>query len=427
MIEYSLLECTVKAMELSAGTQLSVKNKETGAVTACGNADTTKCQYSTFATSEGPTLDTLSLDAAKETVSFTGTELMKLGTGLCEMEALGVQASSCAITSAQEGRATFDLGFPVADEPVVPTINLKGACGPELETRCINLATPVENRVTVAPVEAIEGIANPLEITNDASQTLSCGYAGGCHRTIEGRGLATSMQANRAEVKVCGRPCILDEAMSTSSEVHCEVPAIQSTGSLESFEIFPSGPILGEVIASSSALSDVAFDESNFPVAESTGSDCYIGTTFDGDASGYMVGILSEVNFFMDFFADKSVYNGKLKLQGKNALGDARGDGEELVSGAWTDILTVGAEIHEGWNYYKLQDEDVFGPSYTLPRYRQYRLYNSQSNGCDKLGELTFIGQVGFDSDADTHNCDVTVSATENDFAEESLSASGGA
>ena len=73
MIEYSLLECTVKAMELSAGTQLSVKNKETGAVTACGNADTTKCQYSTFATSEGPTLDTLSLDAAKETVSFTGT------------------------------------------------------------------------------------------------------------------------------------------------------------------------------------------------------------------------------------------------------------------------------------------------------------------------------------------------------------------
>jgi hypothetical protein len=107
----------------------------------------------------------------------------------------------------------------------------------------------------------------------------------------------------------------------------------------------------------------------NFPVAEGTGSNCYIGTVFSGDASGYMVGILEEVRFFIDYFSDKSIYNGNLKLQGASAV-----SGETET---WNDILTIGVEIHEGWNYYKLQDDDVFGSDYELPKYRYYRLYNA--------------------------------------------------
>ena len=36
-----------------------------------------------------------------------------------------------------------------------------------------------------ADESVVVGLENPLEVTNDASQTVNCGYAGGCHRVIE--------------------------------------------------------------------------------------------------------------------------------------------------------------------------------------------------------------------------------------------------
>ena len=87
---------------------------------------------------------------------------------------------------------------------------------------------------------------------------------------------------------------------------------------------------------------------------------------FPGDSSGYMIGVLEEVKFFIDYFSDKSVYNGYLRLQGSN-LGF---DNDDDV----TTILTVGAELHEGWNYYNLQA--IYGDSYELPEFRYYRLFN---------------------------------------------------
>lgn len=130
-----------------------------------------------------------------------------------------------------------------------------------------------------------------------------------------------------------------------------------------------------------------------------------------------MVGILEEVRFFIDYFSDKSVYNGNLKLQGASAV-----SGETET---WNDILTIGVEIHEGWNYYKLQDDDVFGSDYELPKYRYYRLYNAQDDGCDKIGEVNFIGTIGFDSEEETHSCGVTIEG--DDFSEQDLSTLGGA
>lgn len=47
----------------------------------------------------------------------------------------------------------------------------------------------------------------------------------------------------------------------------------------------------------------------------------------------------------MGYFEDKSVYNGNLKLQGSN-------DGWATIK----DIYTVRDELHEGWNYYKLDE-----------------------------------------------------------------------
>lgn len=53
---------------------------------------------------------------------------------------------------------------------------------------------------------------------------------------------------------------------------------------------------------------------------------------------GY-VGIVSEVQYFMTRF-NRANFVGQLKFQGSQ-------DGT-----SYTDIFVVGAEIHEGWNYY---------------------------------------------------------------------------
>lgn len=75
---------------------------------------------------------------------------------------------------------------------------------------------------------------------------------------------------------------------------------------------------------------------------------------------------------------------------------------------AITDIFTVGSEIHEGWNYYKL-NEHMSASAYP-PKYRYYRLFNAENNGCDYIGEINFIGQKVINEDTQTTQCDVVVS-----------------
>ena len=44
------------------------------------------------------------------------------------------------------------------------------------------------------------------------------------------------------------------------------------------------------------------------------------------------------------------------------------------------------------------------------PKYRYYRLFNTQNNGCDYIGEINFIGQKLINEDNQTTQCDVVVS-----------------
>ena len=128
-----------------------------------------------------------------------------------------------------------------------------------------------------------------------------------------------------------------------------------------------------------------------------------------------MIGVLEEVKFFIDYFSDKSLYNDNLKLQGSNVGFDNEAD---IIT-----IHTIGAELHEGWNYYNLKA--IYGDSYQLPEYRYYRLFNEQSNGCDKIGEVTFLGTQAFTTDVNTHTCSTVVSG--DDFEEQDLTSNGGA
>jgi hypothetical protein len=69
------------------------------------------------------------------------------------------------------------------------------------------------------------------------------------------------------------------DADSTDAYVNCEIPYIQSTQSLNTFHIDKPGVILGDrPIFSDVSLRDAAYDGKNFPIAENTGTDCYIGT-----------------------------------------------------------------------------------------------------------------------------------------------------
>ena len=212
--------------------------------------------------------------------------------------------------------ASFLNGIPISTDAVVPVLSLIEDCGTDMAAMCT--ANSLKTSQIATSATALEGISNAFTVSNDASNTVTCGFAGGCHRTVEAPGLTASIKAGRANIKVCGRECVLDESASSASEARCEVPYIQSLASIETFHIIKPGAILGEVISSSESFADLAFDGKNFPVATATGANCYIGTMFPGDSSGYMIGVLEEVKFFIDYFSDKSLYNGNLKLQGSN-------------------------------------------------------------------------------------------------------------
>ena len=171
------------------------------------------------------------------------------------------------------------------------------------------------------------------------------------------------------------------------------------------------GEIMGTIVESATSMGGVSFDGENLPGPEGTGADCYLGTMFEGDGSGYFVGILTEIRFFMDYFSDKAVYSGNLKFQGSNTGFD---------DDSAVDILTIDEELHEGWNYYKFEEWGI-----DTPKYRYYRLFNAVNNGCDKIGEINFIGAKAFDSTDENHFCSVTVSG--EDFTEQLLTDLGGA
>ena len=95
----------------------------------------------------------------------------------------------------------------------------------------------LSTKTTATSQTTLEGITNDLVVSNDASNTVTCGFAGGCHRVVEAPGLTASIIAGRARIDVCGRECVLDESASTATEAACEIPYIQSLSSIESFYI----------------------------------------------------------------------------------------------------------------------------------------------------------------------------------------------
>lgn len=91
---------------------------------------------------------------------------------------------------------------------------------------------------------------------------------------------------------------------------------------------------MGVPFSSNNALTMSVWDGSHQNGWTSNTKNCFFGTSF---RVGY-VGVLNEVKYFMNRFL-KAKFVGLLKFQGSK-------DGI-----TYTDIFTVGQEIHEGWNY----------------------------------------------------------------------------
>ena len=144
--------------------------------------------------------------------------------------------------------------------------------------------------------------------------------------------------------------------------------------------IVPTG-----TFGSSPELANALFDGLNVPGLTGTSANCYAGVTF-----GYLkTGIIEEVRFFMDYFNDKyDRYDGLLIFQGSN---------DDFVT--TVDIFTVGAEIHEGWNSYKVNKSNFLS----------YRLFNSAQNGCNNIGELKLYGKEVLDNDDSIIFCTVEI------------------
>jgi len=91
----------------------------------------------------------------------------------------------------------------------------------------------------------------------------------------------------------------------------------------------------------------------------------------------------------MDYFSNKSILADNLVFQGSN-------DG---FSSDINDLVTVGEEIHEGWNSYDLP----------MSTYSSFRIFNAENNGCNSIGELKLFGQKVYDVTTNNADCPVFI------------------
>jgi hypothetical protein len=137
---------------------------------------------------------------------------------------------------------------------------------------------------------------------------------------------------------------------------------------------------MGFPFSSNAALTMTLWDGSHQNGWSSATKNCFFGTQF---RAGY-IGVINEVKFFMSRFT-RSRYVGQLKFQGS-------ANGAE-----WTDIFTVGQEIHEGWNYYNFEEGKEL-------KHRYYRFFGTGDGSCI-VGEISLRGYEVIDSNADSYTC----------------------
>jgi hypothetical protein len=144
-------------------------------------------------------------------------------------------------------------------------------------------------------------------VTPSNLSDISCSFVGGCQFEIPASGITTNVLGGSQKVSVCGNEAILVSSASDSTKAIFEVPELKTSAS-ESAANREASILLTprNDFASKSSMEGVLFDGLNVPGMLATGNNCFVGVKY----GTYKSGILSEVRFFMDYFADNfDLYN----------------------------------------------------------------------------------------------------------------------
>jgi hypothetical protein len=98
--------------------------------------------------------------------------------------------------------------------------------------------------------------------------------------------------------------------------------------------------------------------------------------------------VLDSIKFFINNLNDNTPFVNNLVLQGYDGA-------------SYTDLWTIDANIHEGWNSYDW--EEGFKPSYN-----SYRFSGSAKGAC-RIGEIQAQGVLAIDDENDEYSCPVNV------------------
>ena len=182
------------------------------------------------------------------------------------------------------------------------------------------------------------------------------------------------------QVLVCNQVCVPALDQSTTSKAKCYLPALPTKYSNDKYNISKVDYITGTPFSSNATLTMSLFDDIHQNGWTDTKANCFIGTAFKPN----YLGVLTELGYFMNRFV-KTDFVGNLVFQGSN---------DNIT---YTEIFTVGEEIHEGWNYYTFQagEQNAF---------RYFRFFGSATKSC-MLGEISFRGVEVINSTLATQVC----------------------
>ena len=363
MVSYGMLECMTKAQTLSSTTvKLMVDNV---AYTCNGELS---CTIETFPSGQ-PAYSSPIL-ASGTTIKLTGSNLLTIaGAFDCMCSYGGIDADSCSVDGNGDALCVFDLGVPSLSGPAAPVLMINTDNAGIMACHTVTGTDQLDNTF-VAPGGLVD---------------VDCSFAGGCIIEIPAVGLSSNVLGGIQKITACGNDATMIPSMSDDTTAFFYAPELKTAASEDNAKRSSAEMITPRnEFGSDAAFEGKLFDGVNVPGLTSTGSNCFVGVTYDGGKTA----ILEEVRFFMDYFGNNfDRYDGNLKFQGS----------DDAFATDINDIFTVGAEIHEGWNSY-----DVSKPKYT-----SYRIFNAENNGCNGLGELKLYGKEVYDNPSSMVSCDV--------------------
>ena len=174
---YGTVQCLTKDEDFGAEA-LAISAKLDGVTYECVNPTATECAYTQSSTAESfPVITATRLDAMANTITYTGTNLYKLGY-TASAKFIGIDADGVVVNEAMtEAVATWNRGVPVTsetDSTVLPDLLF-----------LLNDSTTVFYAINNGSGDAIK-VLNPFSLTASTGPTAGCSFNGGCEYTMQG-------------------------------------------------------------------------------------------------------------------------------------------------------------------------------------------------------------------------------------------------